>query len=1506
MADPAPAGQQAPPPSLAQVLVLQSALAELRGHPVAGSLAALGALAPDALHRQILTSRLDLREVMAKLAGALPPDRGAAALAAFDAAAGAGAAALPPLPLPRAPSHSASPAPPPLAASAAAAAPPLEVESIEDMARRIKPGTMKRTMFEVLVDRSDAGGMSVGEIYEELERRGQVAGWPDVKAARSAISSACSADGGMVRLRQGVFALRARVPREALEKLLGAGGAGGRHSAGGSDGGGGGGGGGGSVAAAAAAAAGPITVQRTAAARRTPTVVPAAAAGPRPLPSASAAPPGAEPRLGGFDRNEHACVSCRAPYHPSFTPLVLCDYCPRAFHLACLNLDWEDLPGGEWACPVCLQQHPNAAAFAQQRQLLEEGERRRAKLAGAREAAARMQQEAAALAKLVAGRGGRAGGGGGGGGGGGPADDLDVAEEEAAEAARLGQLVVALREQAERERGGGGGWQPRTAGEQLREAQSRLARLKAASSGPPEFEPAVESEAATASLLDVLAISEFLAAFGPVLGAPVLDARALSEAAAWPADGEGELVAVYTALLRFLLAQWSQAVGGHIATRVKRWARCLERCTGGGTQEGLADGRCSASWQEVLRRYCLLSRSAHQVTDSLLSDRQWSLLDDDLIMVHAAVEAGRGSILKLGPQFHVRLVGALVNEVAASFALRGEVNKRLESTIQQQISQYHANAERRKAEREAARLRREAKRQRQQAAAAAAAAAHAKAAAAAAAAAGAAGGGEGGPKREAGDAMELDAPPAKRPRSRSASAAPGGGGGGGAEHGDEGDEDEEDEDSRAAVAARLAEQGRTSIRSEPLGSDRLHRRYWLLPTFCGGIFQEGPDGRSLSLITRREQLDALMKALNPRGPREGALLGVLRRRYDELAAGLCPPQQPLDVAVAPRPAAAEEAGGRAEPYPKVLADAELESVRSCVGELEAAVTSLMGVGVPGASTKGWRRRLAATTTTDQLAESVAELERELHRLGEGLPAGADDAALEAVAAEAGAFESEFVLPVTEAELAAARAAAAAAAEEEEEEAAAKEAEEGEAAAREAAAAKAKASKKGGKKGGGGGAKGKKGGGGAKGKGAAAAAAESEFGPDDEGGHQMGPSKAKLLGKGRVRRRQAGAGGVKAEAGGGGGGEEATLKLVAPLEELDDSDIEAEERYRIKRQHEKAGEPVPPPLIRLWRTPRERGVWLRDVRRALIDAAPGGVAYCAAALADRASRIARDWPMAMKPYWWMLAEDRAAAVRRRRAALVGLMTVREEEWAQWEEEAREWAPVKPKKPTHFEVLELEAGRGQRTAAKRLKELLEAEEAGDDDDGDGGDDGGAAARPSRGGSRSAAGGGGGGGGGAVSGSRRRAKGRQSARAARGRRGAAAVSDDEPSGGGEDGGGGDGDGVGGSEGEGEGEGEVFALPAGPIGSLPEDERFRHLCLACEMTGDMMACEVPGCCAAMHPECAGFSLDLDAEWRCPDHAAAPPPAWLHAVCAPATAPGPKAPLGRAARPPPVRRFVL
>jgi hypothetical protein len=50
----------------------------------------------------------------------------------------------------------------------------------------------------------------------------------------------------------------------------------------------------------------------------------------------------------------------------------------------------------------------------------------------------------------------------------------------------------------------------------------------------------------------------------------------------------------------------------------------------------------NATWQELLRRYCLLSRSSLRVKDSELKPgQQYATMSDDLIMVHAAVELGK-------------------------------------------------------------------------------------------------------------------------------------------------------------------------------------------------------------------------------------------------------------------------------------------------------------------------------------------------------------------------------------------------------------------------------------------------------------------------------------------------------------------------------------------------------------------------------------------------------------------------------------------------------------------------------------------------------------------------------------------------------------------------------------------------------------------------------------------------------------------------------------------------
>ena len=45
-------------------------------------------------------------------------------------------------------------------------------------------------------------------------------------------------------------------------------------------------------------------------------------------------------------------------------PLVLCDNCPRSYHLNCLGVTWSDLPEDEWLCPRCVEKKEKGAKRA--------------------------------------------------------------------------------------------------------------------------------------------------------------------------------------------------------------------------------------------------------------------------------------------------------------------------------------------------------------------------------------------------------------------------------------------------------------------------------------------------------------------------------------------------------------------------------------------------------------------------------------------------------------------------------------------------------------------------------------------------------------------------------------------------------------------------------------------------------------------------------------------------------------------------------------------------------------------------------------------------------------------------------------------------------------------------------------------------------------------------------------------------------------------------------------
>ena len=458
-------------------------------------------------------------------------------------------------------------------------------------------------------------------------------------------------------------------------------------------------------------------------------------------------------------------------------------------------------------------------------------------------------------------------------------------------------------------------------------------------------------------------------------------------------------------------------------------------------------------------------------------------------------------------------------------------------------------------------------------------------------------------------------------------------------------------------AAHEADLARLSIRTEPLGLDRNYQRYWMLQSAPGVIFVEGSEGDKLGVISSKKQLDEVMAGLNDKGAREAGLLQMLKRRYQELSSRLQPLVYPLNMADVPRDTGAavgtaaaavaakrrdsitdsDGSGSTSPPEPKakargktkvedygdLQAAAEAKGVQSALAELEVLVSQLVGAGFTAMGVKDWRRRLKGKETVQQLCETLLEFEGELSALGDGVPKGASDEELAEVVKEADIYEAEFVLPVSEAELAATAAEAG---------------EEGQ----DGPGLEGGDEKGGGEEG-----------------------QQQLQGVGDGGGGEGGEGQpqqqlALPAGGGRVKMRPAtkagapaavdvdgGAGaapmdidrgfamtaggapspsakGIKREQQEGGEQEEGDeedagpqTKLVSPLEELDDSDVEAEKRYQEKRAAEKACEPVPPPPAVVWRSVRERAVWLKDVRRALLSNCIGGAAYAAAALVDRA-------------------------------------------------------------------------------------------------------------------------------------------------------------------------------------------------------------------------------------------------------------------------------------------------
>jgi hypothetical protein len=402
----------------------------------------------------------------------------------------------------------------------------------------------------------------------------------------------------------------------------------------------------------------------------------------------------------------------------------------------------------------------------------------------------------------------------------------------------------------------------------------------------------------------------------------------------------------------------------------------------------------------------------------------------------------------------------------------------------------------------------------------------------------------------------------------------------------------------AEIEAELAQR---AYRTDPLGLDRHSHRYWWLRGHPSHILVENQDGSSAGVLTTVEQIDDLLSKLNVRGPREHELHSNLKRKYSEIIAafeeealgeevegekkhnnsgsakGVTTTAASIvifDVFNLPRPTPTD---GRikVKDLPALATAATTAAVSDAKEQLDAFLTETQDMGLVFAGDlKSFKRELKGVETPRQLCEYLLSIERYYATAAEGLPAGARNDELGVLLGE----EEVQLLP----ELIALPSATAAEPEEDEEIKNEEEAEPMETDEKPKSTQVKKETK-----------------------------ADSDKDTSDEDQEEDGDNETKATSGG---------------GGGGGstrGGTAATAAAAAVVDrpvtlndEFDDSD--AEHAYlREKRMRRPA---------RLWRSPRERAVWLKLVLNAKKSATDGisnsgaQAAYCTHMLYDRGNKM----------------------------------------------------------------------------------------------------------------------------------------------------------------------------------------------------------------------------------------------------------------------------------------------
>jgi len=1040
-----------------------------------------------------------------------------------------------------------------------------ETETLEEVEKRMNPGSIKHHVLTLLKEAGEEG-LSVNELVDEIQKR-EWKNWEEPKQARNSVASTCGLDKAFIRVGPAKFALKSLLPPDKLKALLAEtlmynpgslSAAGGSYDK--------------AIAAVDAAHAEAICQLNAVLVKKQ------------------------------TENNNFNCAHCKRVVHPTLSPLLLCDTCPRSIHLECLGVGWDQLPTGVWCCPWCME-NVQAAYLrvkdleARRNELMERAERKDReaedkllkRLLGKDDKDKLHTQDGD---KLPIGKRSRA-----------ALDDMEIIEEEKENAVRLKARLVELQEMAAKSGpeggggaqsiqhqqqqqqkmqasssfqqlpqqgdvgngdgvgsltpiGGGGGDFLEDAAVRAEETKQAIEKLEIIIKGPPTYPPLFENDptgTTEATFMEALSVTEFLALYDEACETrKTLSTFDIMEAAAWPLDAE-EMAPLYQQLLLCcILEQLNRDPPAK--SIANRWWKLMT----------------NATWPEILRRYLLRTRNGlgpggvelnkHHVTDTHGNGAD----DDEAGDEDAGGSGGSGSSSSergrpapphdMNPlemdMDQIALHAADVLQTESWWTLRPIVHLKLLHLLCYDIAQgYNLRQEIQGRLNESITIHTERFRL------------HFRR-----------GTGRGGGAAGGGATRGK-----KKKRGGGAATGPSTSGGGGGEQGEaelqaleaeaaaaeeeagggEADNEEEEEEDAEKVAARFAQDAEfeaklveKAFRTEALGLDRHFNKYWALACDPGFIFVENDQGRITGVMRSVAELDELIAGLiRTGGQREKELYITLRRRYKMLTEMLSkkPEEQlpTLQLDKVPRPPPADKR--KNQPNIKTLGQAVNQaSMTEVKTRLEGFINELQDAEIKlpeWAETKELRRRVRVCDTPQDVAECLIFIESALGVAGEGLPGGGSNAGIAHLLEEdALPFDEEEAKRLAEEENQKLAAAAAAAVKDEDEDEEDEEDEEDD---------------------------------------------EEEEGAAAAGG---GPGR-----RGKRKNKE---------------GETAPLRHVVRDDEFDDSD--AEHAYlREKRMRKPA---------RLWRTPRERAVWVKSVKQAVKagGAAAVQVTYCAYLLVVRAN------------------------------------------------------------------------------------------------------------------------------------------------------------------------------------------------------------------------------------------------------------------------------------------------